>query len=376
MSTHNDKPDNDDHVEAWLGLYVLGGLTEEENTAVEALLATRPDLQEQVEELSTAVAYLPYMAEPVQPSPQMEADLMARVEANAQARFGVGEATSFAPRASTAPASAPPPPSREAETPSLWSRFWALWQQPALAGLAVGTAVVLLLWVGLLTQQVNGTTQELARLQTEVTAVRDANNELATSNAALATSNQELVNQNSDMLAELATLTSENSTAQATIARLRDELSDTQQIRQQAETELVNLQTAYEQLQETTAVQQQVADLLFAPQTYNVSLPGTEAQPEATGQLIVNPNQAEALLLVSGLPPLPAGQVYQVLLIYDTGHDTADTFQVDTQGESVLLVRSERPLSDFTAVGVSIEPEGGSPQRTGEIMILGELSQS
>ncbi|MBK8429796.1 MAG: anti-sigma factor [Chloroflexi bacterium] len=67
------------------------------------------------------------------------------------------------------------------------------------------------------------------------------------------------------------------------------------------------------------------------------------------------------------------GAGHQVLLIRDDGHDTAETFTVSTEGNGVLVVHSAEPLNTFTAVGVSIEPAGGSIQRTGEIVLLGNL---
>lgn len=393
MSKHNDKQEQHDHMEAWLGLYVLGGLTEEETKKLEAVLVTRPDWQQQVAELSTAVSYLPYATKPSPPSEQMTSQLMARVEQNAQARFGVGEATRFtAVSAPASPALPPikakaesatqpqrnpaPLPAPPQETRSWWARLSDFWSHPGTTVFAVAVALVLMLWAGLVTQQLNQLSGEMATLRHDFTAVQTTNSDLATANAALVTTNQELTSQNNNMLAEIATLINDNSEAQLTITHLQDRLNNSQQAQQEAETQLASLQAQYDALQLATADQQQVTELLFSPQTYNVSLPGTAETPNASGRLVLNPNQGEALLLVSGLPPLPEGQVYQVLLIYDTGHNTADTFRVDTTGDSVLLVHSDEPLGNFTAVGISIEPEGGSPQRTGEIIILGELTQS
>jgi hypothetical protein len=106
---------------------------------------------------------------------------------------------------------------------------------------------------------------------------------------------------------------------------------------------------------------------------YTVALPGTEEQPEASAQLVIDPVTNTALLIVDGMPELPEGAVYQVLLIRGTEHETAETFRVDTEGEGVLLVHSTEPLQSFDAVGVSIEPEGGSVQRTGDVVLLGSI---
>ena len=62
-----------------------------------------------------------------------------------------------------------------------------------------------------------------------------------------------------------------------------------------------------------------------------------------------------------------------MLLVRGSEHDTAETFTVDAGGENILVVKSPSPMSIFDTVGVSIEPEGGSPQRTGEIVLLGGI---
>lgn len=126
-------------------------------------------------------------------------------------------------------------------------------------------------------------------------------------------------------------------------------------------------------LQTELAAEEAIVNLVSSPASYRITLPGTELNPEAQGQLLYDPEEEVAILLVADLPPLAAGLVYQVLLIRDDGHDTAETFTVSTEGNGVLVVHSAAPLNTFTAVGVSIEPAGGSLQRTGEIVLLGNL---
>jgi anti-sigma-K factor RskA len=128
----------------------------------------------------------------------------------------------------------------------------------------------------------------------------------------------------------------------------------------------------------SAALEAEIAEIVAnqpfdSSEVYAVTLPGTEEQPEASAQLVVDPESNTALLIVDGMPALPEDSVYQVLLIRGTEHETAETFRVDTEGEGVLLVHSTEPLQSFDTVGVSIEPEGGSVQRTGEIVLLGSI---
>ena len=103
-----------------------------------------------------------------------------------------------------------------------------------------------------------------------------------------------------------------------------------------------------------------------------VSLESTGEQPRALGQLIANPNDQSAVLVISGLPPLAPGQTYQVWLI-GNAPVSAGLLTVDENGQSVLIVTSEEAIGSFTSLGISIEPEGGSEQPTGEIVVLSEL---
>ena len=105
-----------------------------------------------------------------------------------------------------------------------------------------------------------------------------------------------------------------------------------------------------------------------------IEIGGTEQNPGAAATLVFDPETDLAILVVNDLPQLEGDEVYQVLLIRGSEHDTAETFTVNTGGENILIVESPQPMSIFDTVGVSIEPTGGSVQRTGDIVLLGELT--
>jgi anti-sigma-K factor RskA len=140
---------------------------------------------------------------------------------------------------------------------------------------------------------------------------------------------------------------------------------------------VARLQHEIASLNHQVAVQSQSLDDLIQnlPQSNDVvtvSLKGTDAQPRAQGQLIADPDDRSAVLVISGLPPLEAGRTYQVWLIGEAPV-SAGLLTVDENGQSVLIVTSEEAIGSFNSLGVSIEPEGGSTEPTGEIVILSEL---
>ena len=103
-----------------------------------------------------------------------------------------------------------------------------------------------------------------------------------------------------------------------------------------------------------------------------VSLKGTEVQPQVQGQLIADPNGQSAVLVIAGLPPLEAGRTYQVWLI-DGAPVSAGLLTVDENGQGIFIVSSESEIGSFNSLGISIEPEGGSVQPTGDIVVLSDL---
>jgi len=71
-----------------------------------------------------------------------------------------------------------------------------------------------------------------------------------------------------------------------------------------------------------------------------------------------------ALLCVYNMAALPAGKTYQLWLTKDGQRDSGGTFQVTPDGFGLLMIRPARPLKEYSAVGVTIEPAGGSPAPT------------
>ena len=140
------------------------------------------------------------------------------------------------------------------------------------------------------------------------------------------------------------------------------------------------LQEEIASLNEQVAAQSQSIDHLIQilPQTnesdvITVSLKSTRDQSRPLGQLIANPNDKSAVVVISGLPPLEPGKTYQVWLIGDAPV-SAGLLTVDEHGQSVLIITSEESIGSFKSLGISIEPEGGSKQPTADqIVVLSDL---
>jgi anti-sigma-K factor RskA len=144
--------------------------------------------------------------------------------------------------------------------------------------------------------------------------------------------------------------------------------------------QVARLQNEVSSLNQRLEAQSESIDQIIAnlPQTdqsniITVSLKGTQVQPQAQGQLIADPDSESAVLVISGLPKLEPGKTYQVWLIDGGAPISAGLLSVDENGQGVFIVNSEESIGSFNSLGISIEPDGGSQEPTGDIVVLSDL---
>ena len=143
---------------------------------------------------------------------------------------------------------------------------------------------------------------------------------------------------------------------------------------QTLQTDLQTLSDENQVLQQKLLSQNEMIALLTGPERREIPIAGTDQQPDALATLLVGgANQGDAILIASNLPQLPPGSIYEFWLIGSQGPVPSGLFQVDEKGQGILFVHSQVPVFSYDAVGVSIEPERGSEQPTGDIVLLGEL---
>jgi anti-sigma-K factor RskA len=114
-----------------------------------------------------------------------------------------------------------------------------------------------------------------------------------------------------------------------------------------------------------------IRSLVAGGQVHQVK--GTEAAPEAAAVLIQNSGREDSVLIITGLASLPAGMEYQVwhIIGQDVAPIGAGTFSIPDS--NALLVTIPINFSPTESIGVSVEPAGGSPAPTGDIVLLGTL---
>jgi anti-sigma-K factor RskA len=137
--------------------------------------------------------------------------------------------------------------------------------------------------------------------------------------------------------------------------------------------EVLRLRAQTAALEQELNSQRTVLAQLTSPQSKAFAISGTSLQPAAHGQLIADAGTGSAVLIVSGLKPLAASSTYEFWLIQGKNAVPAGLFNVDSEGRAILQVPSNPALASYNAVGVSIEPAGGSKQPSKNIVMLGNF---
>ena len=348
-----------------LAVMTLGGLTAEEEAEIEALIADDPELALELQMYSDMTDSLAYLYEPMELSAEREEMLFKRVEANAQARFLISPSTTQVFKARI-------PQKRQLR--SVTQIFENVFRRPPFGVGLVATALIMAGLAGLLGARLNSVNNTRRGLEAEL-ASSDAAQEALQSEIADLTQDLDVANGFADTYEkQLTEVLLENQQLQqiADEAELnRDEVA-TQVASLLSENE--NLVGRNATLEERLSAQQEILDLFSSTESLAAGLDGTPNSPNASATIVFNPNSEVAILLVSDLPELQDEEVYQVLLIRGAEHDTAETFSVNAGGTNILVVQSPSPMSIFDQVGVSIEPVGGSVQRTGDVVLVGEIA--
>ncbi len=321
---------NAEQFEEMLAAYALDVLEPDERAAFEAQLAVEPQYRAQLlayEEMLAGLATLtPTVEEPVGHRERMLTKLTAAPAPVASpAAAAIEAAPTMAQRAADTLPTTPAltPTLRQAPQPVMMQRIAGWFSLPgrpsfAAAALALVLAIGLIFWNLGLQADVNKYQQQT----TSAAAERDA---------------------------------------------LKGQMAQVQQQLDQAKGKVDAAQTQLGQLQAAV-------DLLGQPNTVVKALPGNNNS--AFSQLIANDQQHRAMLFAYHLEPNPKDKTYEFWFIDKGGTQIpAGIFNVDESGKGVLTVQMPggMSMSDLIEAGVTMEPAGGLPKPTGQMVIAGHL---
>jgi len=121
---------------------------------------------------------------------------------------------------------------------------------------------------------------------------------------------------------------------------------------------------------------QSAMGVLAAPDLVRIDLAGQTPAPQATARALWS--RARGMVFTAtNLPPLPAGQVYQVWVVPAAQPPiSAGLLAPDPAGAGQTYFSTAPDIPPPAAVAVSIEPAGGVPAPTGAIYLVGKPGAS
>ena len=107
---------------------------------------------------------------------------------------------------------------------------------------------------------------------------------------------------------------------------------------------------------------------------FAVPLSASDPNSTASGYVLISSDGDNGALVVDGLPRLSEDQQYQLWLIRDGKRTSGAVFSTDGMSYGGTRIHAPGSLLDYSAVGITIEPVGGSPQPTGPRVMGGPLT--
>lgn len=96
-----------------------------------------------------------------------------------------------------------------------------------------------------------------------------------------------------------------------------------------------------------------------------------EAGSDATARFVYSTELDRGIFVAHGLDQLPPDRTYELWLFHDGTPHPATVFDGDAQGRALTVVEGLVAGAEFAAV--TVEPDGGSPRPTGDILIHGPV---
>lgn len=323
-----------------ISLYAVGALDREERQSLEAHLLTGcASCHTALKEYRAVAALLPYGLPSVPVPPQLKARVL----------HGARE---FSP----SDAEKVERPGGRVFPPRLSPSAWSL--RPAFA-----FALVLLLV---------GTGGYALYLRSQIESEHNHQLHIETAlqeNAArMATLQQQIAEQER----QLAGLQGEFANRTGALGELQAALSDRQSQLEQLRAQLDQREQETAGLRKTLAQRDEMLTFLRSPNVKVISLAGLERAKEAGALLLFDPDSKKAFFYAFNMPPLPAGKTYQLWAILDKPIN-AGTFTTDAGQKSRMVIKHLPAFTRTMRFAVSLEPEGGRPQPTGDIYLAGQL---
>lgn len=194
------------------------------------------------------------------------------------------------------------------------------------------------------------------------------NIELARSHTSLTEQNHDLINDQTRLADANAQLMLENDRALRERSELVDDLNKLDAEKQSLAVERAALFEENTRLSSSLATWDERIEVIGTASRATTIL-GTEAAPGIQGTFFQN--EGQGAIVVQGLKPLTGEQVYQVWIAIDSETQvSAGLFNVEADADTTWAdVVLPQDLRQYEAIGISVEPAGGSENPSGPMLL-------
>ena len=123
-------------------------------------------------------------------------------------------------------------------------------------------------------------------------------------------------------------------------------------------------------LKEQVTRQNEIMEFLQNPNVVTINLTGLKPDSRASGRVLWDRKNNNALFYGLNLPPIPSGKIYQLWVIADNTPISMGIFNVDERGNNIIQVANIPHPRKVQKFAVTLEPAGGVPQPTGEMYLI------
>ncbi|NIS08075.1 MAG: hypothetical protein GWO07_04780 [Candidatus Dadabacteria bacterium] len=116
-----------------------------------------------------------------------------------------------------------------------------------------------------------------------------------------------------------------------------------------------------------------LADYLKDPDVAVINLVSLDPELKAIGRILWQIKENNIVFVSSNLPEAPAGKIYQMWLIADGTPKSVGIFDVKADEETIVDLGKITEIENIKTFAVTLEPEGGVPQPTGQMYLAGDV---
>jgi len=133
-------------------------------------------------------------------------------------------------------------------------------------------------------------------------------------------------------------------------------------------------ETEMEAARAVAAEREAVLAIVTGSGVQQLDLAGQPLSPRASARALWN-DAAQMVIIATGLPALPAGDVYQLWFVLPDAPVSAALLEPDLDGDATVRLAVPDIVTLPVVMALTVEPSGGVPAPTGDLYLLGQPTE-